>query len=288
MFPQPALITPCPCLPRCAQRPPMLAQVKKVVVQAFLSKLKSALEVAKKTADAAKEMVTDKVADLSEGVMGKVGGAAAMLPPGAAGMVQGGAAGAMGMIPGASGLAGALPGLPGAGGGSRALGEAYELLPTAEPNVNAHGLPAAGLAAAPSAAEAAAAGRTGPVGALGGALDAVGGVQGAMGAASAVASGAAALPGAAAKVGSQLGSLAAALDPGQPRALKPFDVYRIYANGDQGLDFNGFCGLLDNLGIKMLTDKRQELFARFTNKGGCWGCACGGVHIGRGGLRSGS
>lgn len=35
-------------------------------------------------------------------------------------------------------------------------------------------------------------------------------------------------------------------------SMKPYEIYKIYSKEDMGLDYNGFCGMLDNLEVKMI------------------------------------
>ncbi|GAX81306.1 hypothetical protein CEUSTIGMA_g8737.t1 [Chlamydomonas eustigma] len=53
---------------------------------------------------------------------------------------------------------------------------------------------------------------------------------------------------------------------GEPQALKPYQIYNLYSDDNDGLKYAGFVRLLDHLEIKINYDKRRELFARFCGK----------------------
>lgn len=48
--------------------------------------------------------------------------------------------------------------------------------------------------------------------------------------------------------------------------MNPYEIFKLYAKDNDSLDYNGFGRLLDHLEIKLIGDKRRELFVRFTSK----------------------
>ena len=52
-----------------------------------------------------------------------------------------------------------------------------------------------------------------------------------------------------------LGSINA--ETGEPLALKPYQIYKLYADGDEGLKYEGFCRLLDHLEIQLNSERHH-------------------------------
>eukprot|EP00798_Chlamydomonas_sp_ICE-L_P022354 gene22354-29449_t len=53
---------------------------------------------------------------------------------------------------------------------------------------------------------------------------------------------------------------------GEPVPLNPFQIFKLYAKDESGLGYVDFCQLLDHLEIKLVGDKRREMFANYTSK----------------------
>ena len=54
-----------------------------------------------------------------------------------------------------------------------------------------------------------------------------------------------------------LGSINA--ETGEPVALKPYQIYKLYADGDEGLKYEGFCRLLDHLEIQLNSERHHSV-----------------------------